>query len=256
MIAEPGEGGEMEAYRILEWDSGFFGFAVARIALPGASCKDLERVVSELRRRSVRLAYWSVDSSETRFDPGFPLRLGGRLVDEKTTFLADLEGVARPAKAGGCGAGVVVEAYSPSMPKADVHGLAIQSGQYSRFAVDPHIPRAKFEELYTIWADKALAKEMADEVLVIRNGQERVVGMATLGRKGERGDIGLIAVDVHFRGRKLGETLVRRAQEWFIARGCRYGQVVTQGANTPACRLYAKCGYCVEKVEHYYHFWL
>ena len=244
----------MKMYQILEWDSGFFGFTVAHINLPAKGIHSLDSVVSELRRSNVTLAYWSVANSETQPDPKLVTHLGGRLVDTKTTFLIDFERVARPVKTGVCGGGV--ERYHPSMSKADLRELAIQSGEYSRFAVDPSIPREKFEEMYTIWIDRSAAKEIADEVLVIRNEQQRIVGMVTLGRKGERGDIGLIAVDSEFRGRQFGKRLVRHAQEWFIENGYRYGQVVTQGANTPACRLYAKCGYHVEMAELYYHFWL
>lgn len=141
------------------------------------------------------------------------------------------------------------------MPIADLEALAIQSGPYSRFSVDPKLPEEKFIELYKIWINRSLKKEIADEVLVIREG-ENVVGMVTLGEKDGKGDIGLIAVERDRRGRKYGEALVRAAQCWFIRRGYEFGQAVTQGGNIPACSLYKKCGYSVEKVEYFYHFWL
>ena len=234
----------MEPYRLLDWDSRFFGFTVAQITAPSLDAGQLASVLEDLRRKAVRLAYWPASAVV-----GFAADLGGRLVDEKTTFLIDLAGL----PAGEAPAGI--EPYSASMPLPQLRSLAIQSGLNSRFAVDPQLPREKFIELYTIWITRSLSKEIADEVLVVRDG-EAVAGMITLGNKNGRGDIGLVAVDEAYRGRKFGQALVLAAQRWFAARGYRHSQVVTQGANTPACNLYRKCGYAVEKVEPYYHFWL
>ena len=95
---------------------------------------------------------------------------------------------------------------------------------------------------------------MADAVLVIRES-ERIVGMISLGNKNGQGQIGLFAVDKGKRDKNYGQALVRTAHNWFIAKGYRIGQVVTQGDNIAACRLYEKCGYRVEKIENFYHFW-
>ena len=46
------------------------------------------------------------------------------------------------------------------------------------------------------------------------------------------------------------------AHRWFIDQGCQECQVVTQRANRRSCRLYARCGYRVEQVQRFYHFWL
>ncbi|MCE9563780.1 MAG: GNAT family N-acetyltransferase [Planctomycetes bacterium] len=244
----------MEAYQILTWDSDFFGFTVARI---NSSHRDgeLEHALSELRTQNVRLAYWSTAEALDQVDRDHITQLGGRFVDEKTTFHVDLQSDGAPAKQPVVMA-PVVEKYREGMSREDLRALAIQSGEYSRFAVDPNIPRAKFEELYTIWMEKSLTKEMAEEVLMIRDPGNRVVAMTTVGKKGTRGDIGLVAVDINFRGRQYGELLVRHALNWFDIHKYRYVQVVTQGVNTAACRLYAKCGFAVEKKEHFYHFWL
>ncbi|KPJ52979.1 hypothetical protein AMJ39_06375 [candidate division TA06 bacterium DG_24] len=240
----------MGMYRILDWDTDFFGFRVAFITAPRLDSEELARVLSTLREENVKLVYWPSDSTSRSSQPAAQ-SLGGFLADKKTTFFIDFSTIVStqfvPAAA--------VEPYQPSMRISDLEALGVQSGEYSRFAVDPRIPRKKFVELYTTWIHNCLKGMLADAVLVIRDG-ESVVGMVTLGSKGERGEIGLIAVDGNYRGREYGETLVRSAQQWFMARGFRYGQVVTQQANVPACNLYEKCGYSIEKVDFYYHFWL
>jgi dTDP-4-amino-4,6-dideoxy-D-galactose acyltransferase len=80
--------------------------------------------------------------------------------------------------------------------------------------------------------------------------------MATLGDKNERGDIGLLAVAADKRGQGLGIQIVNGALQEFKAKGYELAQVVTQQDNIPACRLYERCGFTVEKVENFYHFWL
>jgi dTDP-4-amino-4,6-dideoxy-D-galactose acyltransferase len=233
---------------ILPWDSQFFGWTVARLTDPKMPLDRLSAVLSDLKAQGVKLVYWARTDA---LPPSDAQALGARLVDEKTTFAMDLRACSEIAMADVAG----VEAYDPAMPSADLIALALQSAQYSRFGMDPDIPSEKAQGLYRIWMERSLRKEIAQEVLVLREG-ERVVGMVTLGEKSGRGDIGLIAVDAASRGKQHGQKLVRAAQQWFIAKGYGTGQVVTQGGNLPACRLYQKCGYSVDKLEHFYHLWL
>ncbi len=241
----------LEQYRILDWDTSFFGFKVARIVPNDLTTERLKLILGDLRKDGVRLAYWLSD----RIVPtelGCNGKISGcRFVGERVTFTADLEAT----QDSGLQPRAAVRYYDPVMGYADIEGLAVQSGQYSRFANDPNVPKEKFIELYTTWVRRSVKKEIADEVLVIPH-EGRITGMVTLATGDGNGVIGLVAVDRAFRGRGYGETLVRAAREWFVKSGCRHSQVVTQGQNIAACKLYAKCGYAASKVEYCYHFWL
>jgi dTDP-4-amino-4,6-dideoxy-D-galactose acyltransferase len=242
----------MRGCRLLEWDSEFFGFAVAQITVPTLDRHQLGAVLSELRQRDVRLAYWPADSTGGAAVRQVAEELGGRLVDMKTTFVVDLASLV-PAE---LTLHARVEPYGQAEATPEMRALAVESGVFSRFAVDPNIPRHKFIELYSIWITRAVAREIADEVLVIRDAGGTVVGMVTMGNTSGPGAGGLLAVAPAYRRHGYGETLVRAKQRWWIAQGQRQGRVVTQAANTAACRLYQRCGYRVVKVEPYYHFWL
>jgi dTDP-4-amino-4,6-dideoxy-D-galactose acyltransferase len=174
----------------------------------------------------------------------------GVLVDKKATFEINLRNInldRLPLPKS--------EPYSSSLPFSQLEKLAIQSGIFSRFAIDNRFSHEKFTALYKTWIRKSISGEMADEVLVIRQNNH-IAGMITLSNKNGVGNIGLIAVDEEFRGRKFGQQLVCDAHRWFIKQGCHTAYVVTQGENLPACRLYEKCGYQQIKIEFYYHFWL
>lgn len=235
-------------YEIVEWDSKFFGITVARITQSNLNEEELSEILFELKSNNIALVYWS---TIRECEKNVIKRLGGVLADNKKTFFIDF--VAMNLEEGRYGD--IVEEYTPSMSIKELEMLAIQSGEYSRFAVDPKIPREKFFDLYKIWINRSIKKEIAEEVLVVRE-KNKTVGMVTLGNKNGRGDIGLLSVEKNYRGKKYGEILVRAAQCWFVANGYKCGQVVTQGANVPACNLYEKCGYSVESMEYLYHFWL
>ncbi len=235
-------------FQILDWDSDFFGINVARINEPDLSIEALTEILKTCSKNNIKLIYWP---SSREMDQDAIRKLGGLLADRKTTFLIDLEQFAYDDRNSTC----VVEPYMPTMPIPDMVDLAIQSGEYSRFSVDPHIPNDKFKALYTAWMRRSLSKEIASEVLVVQEAG-KVIGMVTLGEKEKRADIGLIAVNTNYRGRKIGETLVRASQMWSIEHGYKFAQVVTQGSNAAACSLYKKCDYALEKVEFFYHFWL
>ena len=243
-----GHSSARERYQILDWDSDFFGLRVARISEPRLTARELSVLLLELKRSHTRLVYWP---SDRKVDGDVIKKLHGHLADVKTTFAIDFGTLDLDQ----CVATDIVEIYTQSMPMAGIVDLAIQSGEQSRYATDPNIPREKFVDLYTIWIKRSLKKEIAAEVMIIP-GDDRVRGMITLGEKNGRGDIGLIAVDRDSRGKRYGEKLVRAAQRWFVDNGYELGQVVTQGKNIPACNLYKKCGYHVETVEFFYHFWL
>lgn len=236
------------SYSILDWDSDFFGLKVAKIHDPLLSLEEVKKLLFSLKIDNVDLVYWP---SKEKIEKSEEKNLGGILADEKTTFLINFSELQNNKHTFQYG----IDFYEEKMPMSDFYSLAIQSGKYSRFSVDGKIPEEKFHDLYKTWIARSLRKDISKEVLVIQD-ENKVIGMVTIGEKDGRGDIGLIAVDEKFRGKRYGEKLVNAAQGWFVDNGYKYGQVVTQGANIPACNLYRRCGYFVEKVEYFYHFWL
>lgn len=233
--------------RYLDWDSQFFGFKTARILPAALEQAELYRLLENLRKQGMRLVYWGA-CSEPPFDV---THLGGRLVDRKTIFEMDLPATVFHDTA----PDIPILPYIPGAADETLFELALQAGEYSRFARDPQFPHEIFQALYREWMRKSLSGELADAVLAAGSA-EQPLGMVTLSAKSDHGEIGLIAVDAAARGRHIGATLVRAAQAWYFERGLKRARVVTQGENLPACRLYAKCGYTISEVEYLYHFWL
>ncbi len=224
---------------MLTWDSEFFGFPVAKIS-------DISELDS-LRTQGVHLVYWASTDSGSQ---AIAQAAVGTLVDKKITYQMDLRNIPPEQLQFG-----LVTEYTDTTASADLIDLSIQAGLYSRFRVDPKMDQKKFEALYIQWMQKSCSHELAKAVLVIRE-QGKCVAVVTVGEKNGHGDIGLVAVNANQRGKGYGVALIRAAQTWFVQHGYTSSQVVTQGDNVAACKLYEKCGYKQTSLEYYYHFWL
>lgn len=234
----------------LSWDSSFFGFNVARITQSNLTPNELSSVLRELRDNRFRLCYWSIPAGEQHL-VDTAVKLGGFLADKKTTYVKDLSKVLEVVPHND----VSVIPYLAKTPDQTLIELALTSGNFSRFKLDPSFPSGLYNKLYTCWITRSVRKEIAWQVLVAKLGTT-TLGMLTLGKREKRGDIGLVAVSPEARGKGIGRLLVSAANKTFFSRGYDVAQVVTQLANKSACKLYEACGYRVEKMENILHFWL
>lgn len=239
-------------FEILSWDSEFFGFKVGRILAPRLTVVELENALIALKKEGVTLLYWPSDPLDLQSQDAAQI-CNGFLADKKVTYLIESKNIILQSNC--CKSHLIVDEYTDELPTAELEDLAIQAGIYSRFKIDPRIPDNQFTDLYKLWILNSVNKKMADAVLVARS-EDKIIGMVTVGKKGKRADIGLIAVDASMRGKNVGMALVSAAQDWALKNGFGFAQVVTQGENLAACRLYEKCGYHVDKIENIYHFWI
>ncbi|MEI6609645.1 MAG: GNAT family N-acetyltransferase [Deltaproteobacteria bacterium] len=232
------------------WDTDCFGFGVARIIRTAPDGAELSETLSILRDKGYRMVYWYVPAmlhETSRIATAY----GGYLADKKFTFAKKLVGLSNQPG---------ISAYNtvpyPSL-EADsaLIKLALKSGSYSRFRLDPTFPREMYEKLYTCWIARAVSKEIAWEVLVVKDYDD-YLGVITLGSKDNQGSIGMAAVAQHARGKGIGKVLLADADILLAERGYSFVQVVTQKRNFGACRLYESCGYQIDKIENVFHFWL
>lgn len=238
----------MESVIKLDWDSRFFGYGVARICCRNMDDKSLSSVLDRLWKNDIVLVYWASDPLDL-VSQNAAANSHGRLVDKKSRYLLTVpNGSPRLVQQGD-----VVE-YTSMNVDCDLLDLAIQSGQFSRFRVDSRIGHEKWASLYRVWIENSARRKIADMVLVKRKAGQ-VVGMVTLAMVEKRGRIGLLGVNEEFRGQGIGRQLVQNALAWFVGMGAEQVEVVTQGDNVAACRLYESCGFVLQDVDYFYHFW-
>lgn len=230
-------------YKILDWDSDFFGYNVCKININDTA--ELNNVFANLEDKNIKLAYLNLNEAlqQAELDQ---IKKSIILVDRKTTFVKKIEKRQIIDKN--------IETYKESSPEKKLFELAAQSGIYSRFNKDKFIEENKFKDLYKQWIINSVNKKIAKEVLVYKSNQG-IVGLVTLGKKDERADIGIISVDSQSRGKGIGKALMYSAENWFANNNYQTIQVITQEDNVAACNLYKRCGFEIESVNYFYHVW-
>ena len=176
---------------------------------------------------------------------------GGILVDEKVTYVKQISKAIHATQSHS----YVIAPYLLTEPDPTLISLALESGVYSRFKLDPSFPTELWEKLYIRWITRAVRKEIAWEVLVVKDAGD-ILGVVTLGEKEKRGVVGLLGVAPKFRGKGIGTILISAGERCFAEHGYADVQIVTQRANTAACRLYESCEYQIETIDNIFHFWL
>ena len=231
----------------LPWDSDFLGFPVARLELQALSKVKLTRVLSQAREQGLRLLYLVAGFADALVIAEVTAQEAW-LADKKVTYSMSL-----------IKASLVVQSAFVRQTGAfteHLEGLAWQSGEYSRFRLDPRFEEWVYKQMYSDWLRNSLTGQLARTVLTYGPPNVPEQGLITLGEKNGRADIGILAVDKAYRGHGVGQVLVAAAQQQAYAWGYTDIQVVTQMENTPACRFYERCGFVPAKIEYIYHLWL
>lgn len=227
----------------LNWDSDFLGYPVAKIEERSLSNNELEALEDKILNSDYRLAYYI---SDFKINESLFKKLEVKLVDVKTTFEKKLSEntYIHPS----------IIPFKENSPTDKMNELAIQTGIYSRFNIDPYIGKNKYEELYKIWLDKSVKKEMAKEVLVYML-EEKIVAYAVMTDAKGIANISIAAVDTNYRGMGIGLDIFRSCEGWAVQNGYTDIQIIAQGANKVACNLYLKLGYSIVTEKYFYHMW-
>jgi dTDP-4-amino-4,6-dideoxy-D-galactose acyltransferase len=235
-------------FKILDWDTRFFGYKIASVKASGLKQDKLSEILSDLRKESCKLVYCFVDPCDEITNNSI-LKLSGMLVDEKVTFSVHGFDENKSLTSGN------IRPYTLTYPSDRIKDLALQSGIYSRFKVDPDFRNNEYENLYTEWIVKSIDRSFADEILVYYDDNEEK-GFISLGTKNSIGSIGLLAVDERERGKSIGKKLINSTFAYFINNAVSEIEVVTQKANMTACAFYESQGFKIKNITNVYHIWI
>ncbi|MCS6289228.1 MAG: GNAT family N-acetyltransferase [Nitrospira sp.] len=141
--------------------------------------------------------------------------------------------------------------FATSEDASAVVDIARQSFRYSRFHLDPEIPRVLADEIKARWAGNFFSRQRGD-YMVVAEQDGRVVGFLQLVTAADHVlMIDLIAVLPDSRGLGLAAAMIR-----FACMACgrpRMVRVGTQSANLPSLSLYHKLGFQVVASNHIFH---
>ncbi|SHJ58055.1 GNAT family N-acetyltransferase [Aquimarina spongiae] len=215
----------------LNWDSEFFGIRVGKMI-----AKNNQIDLSKLSDFDLTYIY----SREILRNPTLPL------YDQKVTFKKKVSTANELSKK------PEVIAYSGVLTN-ELKNLAIASGKYSRFKLDPKLSDY-FEKLYILWITNSLKGNLADHILVFMK-ENKIIGFLSLKKNKSFYQIGLIATSPKHQGLGIGSALLQKAEEIALLENIHEIKVVTQLENEIACNFYKKNSYEIDTLEYIYHYW-
>jgi len=237
---------------ILDWDSTFFGYRIARYRGTRCLAVDIPAILAECTAQEIDCVYALVDGSDTESISNL-LRHRAYFADVRVTYGTAGDGAAPPPLAPSA-ARLVRHAGDADIPA--LVRIASSSHVDTRFYADRHFDRARCTRLYEIWIEKSCGG-YADAVLVIDAEPGQPAGYVTCHRGNEphAGRIGLFAVSAERQGRGFGGALLGAALGWFAAEGITDVTVATQLRNLRALRLYGRSALLIRSVEYWFHLW-
>jgi dTDP-4-amino-4,6-dideoxy-D-galactose acyltransferase len=233
---------------ILEWDSSFFGYPIGKINASEINAEALTKIISQAKNKDIRLIYLFTDPVDSVSQKAAKIN-GAKLVDQKVTFHIKIDASVISST------DTHIEKFELSYPSSQLVNLAIQSGLYSRYKIDPGFKNNEFEKLYLAWIENSVNKKIADHTFVYKeDGVE--LGFVTLKLRDTYGEIGLIAVDESSRGKAIGSKLTSAVINLLYENYITDLRVATQTDNMQACNFYKKAGFKEIRTENIYHIWL
>lgn len=223
-----------------EWDSVNFGFRIGEVSVNSASKTDIENILDESKKGKYKLLY--LHSNVNLNIPFF--------YDEKITYIKErclYSSISDNNIRNGC----------RNDFDRGLYKLALESGKFSRFNLDPNFPKVLFELLYRKWIENSIDKIIASDVFLYDDLKKDsdILGMITCKNSENISEIGIIATNSQFQGSGIGSKLISY-YESNLPSHIKSLEVVTQGINTMARRFYEKHGFSIKNIEYIYHLWV
>lgn len=234
----------------LPWDTNHFGYRIGRANIHSLDTGTYQQLSAACELQEIDCLYFLADADDTESILQLE-RQGFVLVDIRITFHRQLR--ALPALR-------QLDNIIMRSAKVDdletLQAIAHDSFRSTRFFADPYLSDEKASSLYEIWLSKSVRTDYAERVLVAEQNGE-CLGFLTchLDKQSHLGKIGLVALARSGRGKGISQGMIWHALHWFRDQGMQSVDVVTQGRNIAAQRLYQRCGFLTRTMQVSFHKW-
>lgn len=235
----------------LDWDSEFFGYNIARITVNRLCQQDMEHVLAWCNSHAIDCLYFLAESDDANTIALVESK-GFHLVDIRITFEKQLDGSFLSHKREETSNYTIRLSTPKDIPS--LKAIAKENHCNTRFYYDSYFPTLRCEALYETWIEKS-CHGYAEAVLVVEFQGQPVGYLCCQLLNQLKGSISLVAIDQGFRGKGLGNALIKASLQWFAKQGSKEVEVVTQGRNIISQRLYQRWGFLTQSVHLWYHKW-
>lgn len=239
----------VQLFQKLEWDSKFFGINIGYVSCLRLTPNIEKHIKKYIRKEKIDLLEYLCNCHDKE-SVSTAEKNGYSFVDIRITFEKVLKDK------------IDVEErenyYVRKGERNDIKKLkeiAKNIYKYSRYYYDPNFNRDKVVEFYSNWVEKAILGQFDDYGYVLYHC-EQPIGFCTIKEQPlNTAKIGLIGLHADYLGNGLGKYLLDMTLKKLRDNGINYVEVVTQGRNYTAQRLYQKCGFITKMTELWYHKW-
>lgn len=234
----------------LSWDSEFFGFPIAFVSTRNLTYNLQLAVEKYVKRENIKLIQYlsnchddlSVRVAENHGYHFTDIRLRFSLNLKK--YNLDLDQFDLPGRFGLANASHI----------QNLMQMTNMMYKDSRYFFDGNFELEKINKFYSDWIRKSVIGEFDHECYCYFEN-EMPLGFCTIRYEGNTSSIGLFGVDSNFLGRGIGNSLLKHVIEGQKKKGIDYINVVTQGRNYAAQKLYQSVGFRTFSTELWYHKW-
>lgn len=237
-------------FQRLHWDSDFFGVNIGYISCRRLT-KNIEANITKfVRKEKLNLLEYLCDCHDKESVLECE-KNGYSFVDIRLTFERTISDNIQTPPNTEYGVRKGRESDIPHL-KEIATDIYIQS----RYYFDQSFDTDKVQLFYLNWVEKAVRGDFDDFAYVL-TANDIPIGFCTikLGRHGTAA-ISLFGLDKNYGGKGLGKYLLMTSlSKLKLEYDINYIEVVTQGRNYAAQRLYQKCGFVTKSTQLWYHKW-
>lgn len=236
----------------LEWDSNHFGFSVAKIIGAKLNQNKLTEILKYCDKHNIRLLEYACDCHDKRSVELAEL-YKFNFVDIRLTFELDLSKFSQVLS---ISSDLVFEmAIIEDIP--ELQNISKNIYELSRYYFDTNFPEDKVESFYKNWISKAVTGEFDHHACIIRSSiSGEIFAFCTIRyEENNIGRLALVGVLPSKRGQGLGTLVVNKSLNYLKQNSVNKVEIVTQGRNYSAQRLYQRMGFLTKKTELWYHKW-
>jgi len=258
-------------FRILPWDSNFFGFKIARIEFVihpfhkilnqnsfDVVASTLAKTITALREQGCQHVSASVDPADIVTVNSLE-ECGFRIKDTINYHLFDLVKNPISSEAFTLGSIATIEDL-PYLEDLTVRAFGSRQYIVNHFNNDLQFPQEKVAEMYKIWIQKSFTNERADAVMIVRKGTKPVGYLTAILPTEEQlklgmnfADMGVGAVDPDYHGNGVFSTLHSSLLKWFQDRGIQHVLTRTAITTTGVNKACSKHRSVVALCPHTFH---
>lgn len=231
---------------ILDYDSSIFGEKIFELQIFELQEEIFIEAIKEIKRKSAHLTYFLHENNPKK-NSLIKKYLNHRPISSKFVYLK----YTNPECYKYIDLNENVICISECIPDFHLTKLAFTAGKYSRFRIDPKIPKKIFRKIYFDWIGNSLSNE--DSKILAYKIDNKIVGFLTLKITKDRLNIELLSTNPFYRKLGIASTLLKSAEIYALNLDIHKITVSTQGKNMPARYLYENFGFFIHSYSHHFH---